>query len=757
MNERKATQRASFRFIAVLGLTALAVAAWCPPARALGPCVVVGDCDGDAIPDDEENRGLLRRLGANPYHKDIFVECSYMQVKVNGDRDTTDPGEHTHQLKPDAEWILRAMFATAPVYNPDGLPGVALHIRQRPLKIRTTSKARSARTEQMFLDMTSRAAGPSFFDLKRRNFRYSRAPFFHYCILAHNAAEEYGSISGVAEIGGNDFIVTLGSWPDENGRPVGTAADQAVTFMNELGHNLALEHGGGEPYAPEQQLTNRKPNYLSTMNYLFQVASINGRFDYSRSVAPMLDETQLTESAGSGYFEPTRYYCPNYQMARSPFALEPSLFVNWDCDPGQIQSGGIAQDLNCDRSGVTADPILSSLEGADDWSNLDYQFQDSPLYDDDWEEARAQHAQNPGLYRATETAIYGIDRDPELSLAEGRGVELTRVDPLNQALTLTVVQADADADGWGDASDNCPTVANPEQQDADFDSLGDACDNCPTLYNPEQTDTDADNVGDLCEYDPLNALAPPLNPADCRPRVCTLSATSASEIRVPDNMGGFTSTSETLGGTLVLNVCGKHAQGFVLGSTMPQEIRVSPGGPTDAVCLSVRGLTGYCDCVPGSGPADFDTCIDSDLGDGDQCTYPISSQELLPPAGNDSAVTLTPSGVTVPGACAGAFALAAKQLAPSQFGGDLTPCTSDDLIGYSAPFPAFFSTGTASAQLFDATGVGISDLTASLSGTGLSCVALGGGLLPGMSMVAVTPFLDIGGSDGLQLLTLTCQ
>lgn len=743
---------------AIIAIAALAVALTCPAARALGPCVSGSDCDGDGIPDADETQGLLRRMGADPYHKDIFVECNYMRVKLNGDRDTSDPGEHTHQLKPEAEWILRAIFATAPVYNPDGLPGIALHIRQRPLKIRTRSKDRTARSEQMFLDMTGRAGGPSFFDLKRRNFRYPRkAPFFHYCILAHNAAEEYGSISGVAEIGGNDFIVTLGSWPDEDGNPVGTAADQAGTFMHELGHNLGLEHGGGAPLSPAQRVTNRKPNYLSTMNYLFQVASINGRFDYSRSQAAPLDETQLSESAGSGYLEPTRYYCPNYQMARSSFALEPSLFVNWDCDPSQIASTGVTQDLNCDRSGVTADPIVGVLEGADDWSNVDYEFEDSPLYDATWEVARQQHAQNPSLYRLSETATFGIDRDPELSFAEGRGLDLTRVDPMNQALTLTVVQPDTDGDGWGDASDDCPTVANTEQQDTDSDSLGDACDNCPALYNPEQTDTDADNIGDLCEYDPLLALNPPVNLADCRTRVCSLSVASASEIRVPDTMGGFTSSTAVLGGNLLLNVCGSHATGFLLESALPQEIRVSPGGPTDALCLSLRGISGYCDCVPSAAAADFDTCVDSDLGDGDQCTYPMSSQELLPPAGNDSAVTLTPSGVTAPGACAGSFALAAKQLAPSQFGTDLTPCTSDDLGGYSTPSPVFFTTGTAAAQLFDATGVGISDLSASQSGTSQSCVALGSGSLSGMSLVAVTPFLGIGGTDGLQLLTLTCQ
>jgi len=39
--------------------------------------------------------------------------------------------------------------------------------------------------------------------------------------------------------------------------------------------------------------------------------------------------------------------------------------------------------------------------------------------------------------------------------------------------------ADTDGDGVPDATDNCPTVPNPDQADADGDGAGDACDPCP--------------------------------------------------------------------------------------------------------------------------------------------------------------------------------------------------------------------------------------------------------------------------------------
>jgi hypothetical protein len=73
---------------------------------------------------------------------------------------------------------------------------------------------------------------------------------------------------------------------------------------------------------------------------------------------------------------------------------------------------------------------------------------------------------------------------------------------------------DTDDDGIPDSVDNCPNIANPNQEDADGDGIGDACDdcsdtdgdsicdnadNCPNTPNPNQEDTDNDGIGDVCD------------------------------------------------------------------------------------------------------------------------------------------------------------------------------------------------------------------------------------------------------------------
>ena len=73
---------------------------------------------------------------------------------------------------------------------------------------------------------------------------------------------------------------------------------------------------------------------------------------------------------------------------------------------------------------------------------------------------------------------------------------------------------DLDGDGTADATDNCASVANPDQVDTDSDEVGDACDNCPATCNPDQGNSDGDaGGGDVCDVCP--AIDEAGEPAEC--------------------------------------------------------------------------------------------------------------------------------------------------------------------------------------------------------------------------------------------------
>lgn len=70
---------------------------------------------------------------------------------------------------------------------------------------------------------------------------------------------------------------------------------------------------------------------------------------------------------------------------------------------------------------------------------------------------------------------------------DGDGVgDACDVCPLDaDTTTCTVYNSnDSDGDGISNDKDNCPNVANPEQDDTDKDGHGDACDACPDVANP---------------------------------------------------------------------------------------------------------------------------------------------------------------------------------------------------------------------------------------------------------------------------------
>ena len=327
-----------------------------------------GDADGDALPDAWETRGVdvdgdgvvdldLPAMGADPLHKDVFVEVDAMA---------------SHELEQAAIDRVVDAFAQAPVLNPDGTTGIALHVDNGPASVmnpRTGARwgARSGHDILSHVDVlgTVGAGGYDWGDfdaLRTANFAEEREPAFHYMISAHG---HDGTRSGIARtIPGSDFQVTLGAGCQQaTGIDCTLDADaQAGTFMHELGHNLGLRHGGDD-----ERLA--KPTYISVMNYDFQLTGLlrddlTTRTDYAR-FGLALNEAALDETRGFGALPGsaaarflTMGRCPSGAQTMWPLQRGP---VNFDCDG---TTGGVVS------SDVNRDGEITAFVPFEDWPNL---------------------------------------------------------------------------------------------------------------------------------------------------------------------------------------------------------------------------------------------------------------------------------------------------------------------------------------------------------------------------------------------------
>src|SRR6266508_2175351 len=280
-------------------------------------------------------------------------------------------------------------FAASPYISPTGSRGINMHIDEDANSVNfptTLAKAQKITLTNNLgaLDSAGNYSWTAVENIKMTNFYPTgRALIFHYVIAAFlqeppPPGGTQNTSSGISRNplgakffdGGSDLLITLGGF---SGTGAGTDLQQAGTLMHELGHNLGLSHGGNDG-------NNYEPNYLSIMNYAFQLVGLDGSgsiiatIDYSRSVLPPLDEAKLDQSndlSGATAGQTTSTACkPGTKTTNPTLSYFPANGpVDWDCNPAT--TGVIAFDANGDSTNNTdltasGGPDLR-LTGFNDW------------------------------------------------------------------------------------------------------------------------------------------------------------------------------------------------------------------------------------------------------------------------------------------------------------------------------------------------------------------------------------------------------
>jgi len=151
--------------------------------------------------------------------------------------------------------------------------------------------------------------------------------------------------------------------------------------MHEFGHNLGLRHGGSVN-------TNYIPNYVSIMNYLYQIRGLptigtseGDRYYYYRAVS-------LVDTDFASYLPYNNYSLTN-NMYQSSFIMDYSDGSGGSIDEsavnetlGLVRSGSLGVDFNGDQDAVDTiskdinnDSVTGTLSDYNDWANLNLFFQ----------------------------------------------------------------------------------------------------------------------------------------------------------------------------------------------------------------------------------------------------------------------------------------------------------------------------------------------------------------------------------------------
>ena len=392
------------------------------------------DTDGDTLPDSWETSGVtvtvggqpvfvdLPAMGANPNHKDLFVQLDWMANRSDG---------VAYQLPADGMDMMRQSFEAAPVWNPDGEPGIRLHLDAGP---GSKTWDRSSRAWVDWPDTATAACGTGCVR-RARSIPYSKyfgpsictvsgcdaqlnfqtgdiagkiqtlgsqnlSPFGRNTIFFYGVSVDQmfqlasQQLSGTAtpdrtpgstEITygasgrnfGNGFVVSLGvNCPVDNAPALpgctaaGTVRQRAQTTQHEFGHSMSLAaaHNGD----PQDVGSSRKPNYMSIMGYLYQLETFNP-VDYSRHTLPTLTESALDESVGDRDPDgrttswrapsPTTGFTATFNTSAGDGAVMPAAFpgaIDWNLSGFGITPAQPPEtNTNANIDGLSGTPVAA--------------------------------------------------------------------------------------------------------------------------------------------------------------------------------------------------------------------------------------------------------------------------------------------------------------------------------------------------------------------------------------------------------------
>lgn len=338
------------------------------------------DADGDGIPDSAESSGGtyagidLYSMGARVNQKDIFIELDAMS--------STDPGVIPRSES--LQKVVDAFSAQSISVHFDAGNSFSSSFSVASFNLGQGSNIvpyESCVTLDQSTCSSNTSSRRSIYDWKSDNMDLRRRNIFHYLLMGNSQlANGAAGSSGLAELNGNDFIVTMGNWgfTTTPGSSLNQLVNmQASTIMHELGHNLGLQHGGNEA-------KNYKPNYWSIMNYMYQLngldASPAGASAYQRWRKEKGDGSPtLCSLANSPCGTPSQFlmsYSDGTSSSLNEAALSEAVnigrgssggaYADWNLS-GTLTAGSVSRDLN-------GDSALNTLSDYNDWANIAYPF-----------------------------------------------------------------------------------------------------------------------------------------------------------------------------------------------------------------------------------------------------------------------------------------------------------------------------------------------------------------------------------------------